>query len=302
MNLKTDFPNWSVSGEADQSITFQLELAVDEVLDAGLHRFITTFLGIVDKQTELKLGLRQCFGKTPAMNSISLFCNGNAVTEQFKAEEVFKKIRSSKCLLFHNSTQSFQPHFLRPSFGRMFGELTPDENEKLKKANQQLLNIFKKSAQRHQKDILELLGRLEEKYDVTLSVPPFQMESMPFTVSLGDKKSAVPLTDWGSGTQNRTQILLALLRAKKNREGASESDKITPVLVIEEPECFLHPSAQAEFGKMLQDLAEELQVQVLTTTHSPYMLSLTNPASNVLLRRKTEKDQLVATEQVKNRW
>jgi hypothetical protein len=37
--------------------------------------------------------------------------------------------------------------------------------------------------------------------------------------------------------------------------------------MIEEPECFLHPSAQAEFGRILRDLAEEFQVQVIITTH-----------------------------------
>jgi len=180
----------------------------------------------------------------------------------------------------------------------MFGGLPADEAEALKKANAKMLNLLRKSAQRHQKDIIELLGRLEEKYHVTLSLPRLEFDDVPFMVSLGDKTSTVPLDDWGSGTQNRTLIFLHLLRAKKNREVGSESDRITPILLIEEPESFLHPSAQAEFGKMLQELSEEFSVQVVTTTHSPYMLSLRNPSANLLLQRTAEKGKLLDTQLV----
>ena len=298
VNLKKDFPNWKTGGSAQNSIVFKLDLLINETLDAGLHRYITTFIGLEQHEPDLEIRLEQSFGKAPSSNYIRLYHNGNEIKDRFKVDEIFKKLKASRCLIFHNSTQSFQPYFLRPNIGKMFGDLSLEETEKLKKANQQLYKLFQKSAQRHQKDALELLGRLEEKYDVTLSVPPLQMESIPFTVSLGDKNNSVQLNDWGSGTQNRTQILLSLLKAKKNREGLNESDKITPVLVIEEPECFLHPSAQAEFGKMLQDLSEELNVQVITTTHSPYMLSLSNPNSNILLRRKSHRKKLMDTELV----
>ena len=57
--------------------------------------------------------------------------------------------------------------------------------------------------------------------------------------------------------------------------------------MIEEPESFLHPSAQAEFGSVLQELAEEFKIQLIVTSHSPYMLSHRNPNANVLLSRRT---------------
>src|SRR5260370_35706889 len=65
----------------------------------------------------------------------------------------------------------------------------------------------------------------------------------------------------------------------------------TPIIVIEETESFLHPSAQAEFGRVLQDLSEEFGVQILATTHSPYMLNQGNPGSNILLNRCMKKKQ-----------
>jgi len=48
-------------------------------------------------------------------------------------------------------------------------------------------------------------------------------------------------------------------------ESEPSASKITPVIIIEEPESFLHPSAQAEFGRVLHDFAEEFQVQVIVT-------------------------------------
>ena len=95
----------------------------------------------------------------------------------------------------------------------------------------------------------------------------------------------MPLIDWGSGTQNRTQIMVSILQANRIKSKPDEN-KITPMVLIEEPESFLHPSAQAEFGRVLRDLANELKIQTIVTTHSPYMLSQENISSNILLERK----------------
>lgn len=158
-----------------------------------------------------------------------------------------------------------------------------------------LFNRLKTVAKKHKTEIVDLLGRLDEKYEVSIGIPKFNVEHMPFSISLGDKKAGVPLEDWGSGTLNRTMILLSLLRAKKSLDASSESDRITPIIVIEEPESFLHPSAQAEFGKILRDLSLEFNVQVITATHSPYMLSVEKPNSNILLSRKVLKKNLFET-------
>jgi putative ATP-dependent endonuclease of OLD family len=93
-------------------------------------------------------------------------------------------------------------------------------------------------------------------------------------------------------------VLLALFRARQIGASDPSASKITPVLVIEEPESFLHPSAQAEFGRVLQDLSEEFQVQVIVTTHSPYLLNLKDPGSNILLCRRTSYNRLLQTERV----
>ena len=79
-------------------------------------------------------------------------------------------------------------------------------------------------------------------------MPAFDFTSVPFSVTLGQKKCDVPLDDWGSGTKHHTLILLTLFRAKQVGDSEASASKITPVIIIEEPESFLHPAAQAEFG------------------------------------------------------
>ena len=83
-------------------------------------------------------------------------------------------------------------------------------------------------------------------------------------------------------------MLFNLLNAKRAQHTTVDSDRIAPIILIEEPECFLHPQAQAEFGRILQDLANELQIQIITTTHSPYLLSFKSPDSNILIDRDTK--------------
>ena len=72
-------------------------------------------------------------------------------------------------------------------------------------------------------------------------------------------------------TKDRTHSLLSLVREKKMTEAHDDDAKSGPALIIEEPESFLHPSAQAEFGRLIQDLSEEFKVQVIVATHSPYL-------------------------------
>lgn len=60
-------------------------------------------------------------------------------------------------------------------------------------------------------------------------------------------------------------------------------------MVIEEPESFLHPSAQAEFGNILRTMAKQHKIQIIVTTHSPHMLNIESPECNILLSKPYEK-------------
>lgn len=293
---KADYPLWKRKDEQKDQIHFSMRIRVHKHKDEGLFKFVQTFLSFSCADEDLTLEFGLTFNEKLGGPTYSLSCQGNAVEDDFKIQEIHKKLRTSNAFVFHNSTQSRNPYAFNQRALSFFGSPTQEDKEKIKESKDQLFRRLNAVAAKHKQEISEMLGRLDEKYEVGISIPSFDFESFPFRLSLGDKKEDVPLDDWGSGTQNRTHILLALLRAKKIREAGTESNRITPIIVIEEPESFLHPSAQAEFGMLLRDLAKEFEVQVISTTHSPHMLSVERPDANILLTRRIERGRAYETQ------
>lgn len=295
VNHKDDFTIWK--DDKTEPIEFCIHVRLFNYTDNGLLKFIETFAKSegsdnIPKKDNYCLIISVRFHKEKNVPEIEIIFEQKKL-EEFPAREVLSKIRNSKTLIFHNSTE------ITRNYGRFHGyfdDFTQAERSSIKSKREVLQKEFKKISERHKKDLTDLLGRLNEKYDINLTVPGFNFDRIPYEISLGEKDFDIPLDNWGSGTKNRTLILKSLFNAKKFLETSENSSKIAPIVLIEEPESFLHPSAQAEFGKILQDLATEFQIQIITTTHSPFLLSsLDDPTSNILLERKIEKKKLRET-------
>jgi len=297
VTVKNDFPKWLDTPTDQQTISIGLRLQVDPQRDAGVYQFILRQLQLAEQGSELELSMAAVYSGDGATPKISVTCRGQSY-EGLEAQEVFKKVRTSRSILFHNSPQNELARLrFREGFGQL-RELSGESAQALAKLKRDMDRGLQKIAKNQQQELEGLLGRLETKYRVGLSVAAFDLGWLPFNLTLGDSKHNVPLDNWGSGTQNRTLILRTLFRAKQIGESEASASKVTPLIIIEEPESFLHPYAQAEFGRILQDLAEEFRVQVIVTTHSPYLLSLTNAESNILLSRCSHDGQLRETVRV----
>jgi hypothetical protein len=297
VTLKEDYPKWKDTPPADRKIEFRIVLEVDRDRDTGFYQFLAKQLSLEDPPAILKLSIEIVHSADRPEPTVTVECSGKTYAD-LDAQEVLKRLQSSRSILFHNSTQT-DPRFpFRSHFGGVI-RAESAEHEALVTSMKRTVNKgLNKISKTHQREIEILLGRLESKYRVGLSMPAFDFSSVPFSVTLGQKKFEVPLDDWGSGTKNRTLVLMTLFRAKQLSESEASAGKVTPVIVIEEPESFLHPAAQAEFGRVLHDLAEEFQVQVIVTTHSPYLLSIDSPESNILLKRHLRYKQPLETERV----
>jgi len=297
LSLKEDYPKWKDTPPDEKTIELTMELEVDEHRDTGLYQFLTKQLSLEEPPQLLAVEIQVVHGSDRAEPSVTVNCMGKAYAD-LEAQQVLNRLQTSRSILFHNSTQA-DPRFPFRAHAGGFMRAEGAEHEALVTSMKKTVNKgLNKISKQHQQEIEGLLGRLETKYKVGLSMPAFDFSSVPFSVTLGQKKFDVPLEDWGSGTKNRTLVLMTLFRAKQLSEAAASAQKITPVIVIEEPESFLHPAAQAEFGRVLHDLAEEFQVQVVVTTHSPYLLSVDSPESNILLRRRLRYKQLRETERI----
>lgn len=291
VNYRDDRTQWTKKNE---DIVLDYVAAVSPQEDSGLFRFIEKFNEeeLPDQDARLRV---QVTHKPNEEVVCEVWVNEKELTN-YASKEILQKLQSSSLAFMHDSAHAFFPIY--GAGGSQLHELTFTTDE-LKQISDELSKVqskIKKISRAHKTELTELLGHLEEKYDVEFTLPDGMFTgSIPFAVNLRDKNVDIPLNDWGSGTKNRTHILMSMLHASRLRTKPDES-KITPLILIEEPESFLHPSAQAEFGRVLIDLANELQIQTIVTTHSPYMLCQTDVRSNVLLGRKVSYGKSKATE------
>jgi putative ATP-dependent endonuclease of the OLD family len=291
VTYRDDLTQWA---KKDEDITFNYVVAVSPTEDPGLFQFIEKFNEEKLPEQDAKLQV-QVSHQANEETLCTCWVNDKELST-YASKEVLQKLKSSSLAFMHDSAHAFSPIY--GAGGRHLHELT-FTTEELKDISQELARVqtkIKKISKAHKTELSELLGHLEEKYEVDFSIPEGMFTgSIPFAVNLRDKNVDIPLNDWGSGTKNRTQIMMSILQATRIRSKPDEN-KITPIILIEEPESFLHPSAQAEFGRVLIDLANELQIQTIVTTHSPYMLCQSNAQSNVLLGRRTSYRKTKSTE------
>lgn len=299
LSLKDDFPKWSTADPKTRRIEISLSFVVSPDADAGVYQFLLTHLALQQdtQPLTLKVMLAHTLDEGDSQGQVSVSVAGKEYSS-LQAQDVLKKLQGSTTMLFYNSTELDPRLRLGRGFGGFLRELAGEYSSELRTIKDTLNTRLRKVTKGHQKQLTELLGRLKGKYRAALSVPAYDFDYLPFNLTLSDGKVDVALNDWGSGTRNRTLILLTLFRARQISEAGTSASKVTPILVIEEPESFLHPSGQAEFGRILQALAEEFKVQVITTTHSPYLLSQDCPESNILLEREEHYHQLRQTYRV----
>ena len=298
ISIADDFPKWSDAKGSHREINIELIFSAHRERDAGLFQFLTKQLSINTELQSLEMSLTLTYRASAPEPTVVVICDGKR-HDGIDAQQVLKQLQSSRTVFFHNSTQIDIPSPFRAAHRGGFIRADSPEHVALVASMRSTVNRgLARISKSQQRELEDLLGRLEAKYKVGLSMPTFDFASVPFNVTLGERKFEVPLDDWGSGTQNRTLILLTLFRAKQLGDAAPSASKLTPVIVVEEPESFLHPAAQAEFGRVLQDLAEEFEVQVIVTTHSPYLLNLKDPSSNLLLSRHMVYKQLRGTSRI----
>ena len=286
---KEEMTSWKT--ETKEDIKISATFVISNETDTEIYKYITDFI-VKDATEPIKdnVNLKLHYIKK-ASNEVQykVFINEWELNDDYKKKELLKRLQSAECITFHNSTMNMYSPF-EDSMDRMSDFISPSDSDRISQEKDKLLNLIRRSLKNHQQKLTGWLGKLEEKYEVSLSVQGLNFEREPIDISLKEKGGDVILDNWGSGTRNRTLIFLKLFNAVKRAQNDSDTDRIKPIVIIEEPESFLHPQAQAEFGRVLQDFADELRIQIIVTTHSPYFLSIKSPSNNVLLERIKNKN------------
>jgi predicted ATP-dependent endonuclease of OLD family len=288
IHYASDYPYWKKKEKEKGEICIEIDIELDANFDAGLFKFIKEL--IFKNEEEFKsikelLKIKAVQEPEQKETKITVSFGDIEIDDEYKRDELLNRLRNSKSILFHNSTENVPSFFFRSNRDSLISYIGKEEKNEITKKKESLEIAVKKSLKKHQTEFGSLLGRLTDKYDVSLGISSLDLERESVEISLKEKGIEVSLEDWGSGTKNRTLILLNLMNAKRVQESSSVNERLTPVLIIEEPESFLHPSAQAEFGRILQDIAVEFKIQIIVATHSQYLLSHKTPSANILLER-----------------
>jgi putative ATP-dependent endonuclease of OLD family len=296
-NYNSDYPVWKTNKSSKEQMSISASIFLSKDSDVGLIKFLNVFgtertdgIQQIDLVEDTNLDIKLGFASKSKDLKTEIKINGVTVEDKYKVSEIIRKINTSQVLIYHNSTQTTSR--LRNTNHGHIENISATTKSSIESKIKSIQKELSKVIDKHKKELQELLGRLEEKYEVGLSLDSIDMDldDISYEINLGEKNFALPLDRWGSGTRNRTLILTSIFNAKKQIDVDDEANKITPIILIEEPESFLHPSAQAEFGRILQDISQEMKIQVITTTHSPYLLSHLNPTSNILVKRKITRN------------
>lgn len=283
IDFARDHTQWSTSDDMIVSINVEIDRHDDSEVFFLIEKFTPSDI----TGSSILVTLKKVFDKD---GEETFHCEvGDVNLDAHSSSEVFKKFRSANNLVVHNSTrQNWRLYYNRGGYTEIVeAHFSAEDRKRISDAERTLNSRVKQAAKQQKEELGSLLGKLKEAYQVELTtLDRGSSFRAPLSIKLNDRSVDVPLLDWGSGTQNRTRVLISILEAVRIRASNSPENRSTPVVVVEEPESFLHPSAQAEFGKVLNQLASELKIQIVATTHSPYMLNQGNPSANILLERK----------------
>jgi putative ATP-dependent endonuclease of OLD family len=159
-----------------------------------------------------------------------------------------------------------------------WGEFTKVHDQTFHSGKDSLRSRTKGLETRLQKIVNEQHGVASISFNFQLPDPSSFIKSGNINIDDGTDTSS---KEKGSGMQRALALALIQLYAEELCKHPMDPLKRKPLfLFIDEPETFLHPSAQTKFLEAL-DIISAVQ-QVFVTTHSPYLLSTFNKANHAL--------------------
>jgi hypothetical protein len=104
LSLKEDFPKWSDLELSKREIAFELKIVLHKDRDAGFYQFVCQLMSIGNPADSLEVVLKVTH-RSDASEPIVVVIISGIEHSGLNAQEILKKLQSSKSILFHNSTQ-----------------------------------------------------------------------------------------------------------------------------------------------------------------------------------------------------
>jgi len=164
----------------------------------------------------------------------------------------------------------------------LYDRKTPEQEDTIQKAREILKKVMDEIFHNATESLRKKLSRAIFYHEISFKAGTFTKDDdyKQITLFVNDGIDA-PFYDKGSGIQSALVISLFAYYCEQFHQGSS-------LLLIEEPEIYLHPQARRALHNQLLEFvgsAEEGERQVILSTHSPEFLKSV-PISNVVLVRK----------------
>lgn len=167
---------------------------------------------------------------------------------------------------------------------RLYAEI----EEKLKEVDVRIPQLsYVKNATEQLNEELNKLSIHNREQQIVFDVASTDVDKVITNVSITSKHGDKKMLIGGEGRIN--QIYLSLW-ASQNQHTVLSNE--VSIIVIEEPEAYLHPHQQRELAAYL---GRTLQGQVILTSHSPYIVNEFSPNSIIRLYKRKNNDTHVAS-------
>lgn len=196
-----------------------------------------------------------------------------------------------------NSEEDVSKSKAGTTIGKLLAEIIgPIENQygaQLRQTLEGLQNILDADGSNRATELTEFDQQVNQKLDsffpdisIKVHVPTPEIKEV-FTkgtirVYENQNLNGTDVSLLGHGAQRSIQM--ALIRHLADIKLASEQNTTTTLLLIDEPELYLHPQAIEILRNALKELSQE-GYQIIFTTHSPFMITEKDIANTILVRK-----------------
>lgn len=133
--------------------------------------------------------------------------------------------------------------------------------------------------------------------DLKISAPEDEEDPDSYRVKLYKNNQLLPLNSHSLSTGERTLLWLTLTLFNMEFQAKNRLSTQT-LLLIDEPDAYLHPQITIKLHKTFEALTERFNMAIFFTTHSPTTIAL-HPNDNIYIidknhAKKSDKDQIIS--------
>jgi predicted ATP-dependent endonuclease of OLD family len=221
--------------------------------------------------------------KIEKIKHIKLFCKDKKVIErliddEYKIASLFPEVELFKSDYGLEADTKFKTTSVTEIQSYFERESASDE-AKLKQVEKEIeaeMQIEAQSIESYMNDYVSSLNRVEIKPTISWKDA---IKSVDVSFQFDGDEKPIPMSHKGSGYRRLFMVARFRYLAEKNK-----GKNIT--YLIEEPETYLHPSAQEDLLNAFRDLSSDNQI--ILTTHSPVFAGATNIDSVVLCKKENQ--------------